>query len=367
MHAELLYRVALTLVPGIGSVQARLLTYHFGNASAVFSAKKSLLEKIEGIGTVRATALKAFAEWSRCETEIRFAEKHHITPLFLTDAGYPGRLLHCYDPPTLLYYKGEADLNAAKIIGIVGTRSKTEYGKAVTDQLLEDLAGHQVLVVSGLALGIDAIAHRGALKQQLPTIAVVGHGLDNIYPPEHAHLAKTIVAENGGLLTEFKSGTRPDKHNFPARNRIVAGLSDVLVVVETAVKGGSMITAELAAGYNRDVFAFPGRASDPQSAGCNHLIRSNQASLITCAADLLAATGWSDVKVTPRKKQQQLFITLTESEQVIVDLLNNQPSLDIDAIRQSCRLSVGAIATAILSLEMQLVIKALPGKQYALL
>ncbi|MES1225539.1 MAG: DNA-processing protein DprA, partial [Bacteroidota bacterium] len=244
MNNNLLQQVALTLVPNIGPVQARILVDHFGDAAAIFKAKQSSLEKLEGIGAVRAYSIKSFNGFKKAEEELSFIEKYKISSLFLTDDAYPKRLLNCYDPPTLLYYRGKADLNASKTIAIIGTRSKTDYGKHLTEKLLAHLEEHKILVVSGLALGIDAVAQKASIKHHLPTVAVVAHGLDKIYPAEHTSLAKDIIKENGGLLTEFRSNSKPDKHNFPSRNRIVAGMCDATVVIETDVKGGSMITAE---------------------------------------------------------------------------------------------------------------------------
>jgi len=221
---ELLYQVALTLVPNIGPVQAKILTEHFGNAENIFNASKKELENIEGIGEVRAKSIKKFDNFSSAEKEIEFVEKYKIQTLFLTSENYPKRLLNCYDPPTLLYYRGNADVNASKIINIIGTRNNTDYGKVLTEQLISELQSFQVLIVSGLAYGIDAIAHKAAVQNDLPTIGVLAHGLNTIYPSAHAGLAKQML-QNGGLLTEFKKETLPDKHNFPRRNRIVAGMA----------------------------------------------------------------------------------------------------------------------------------------------
>jgi len=367
MNHPLLQQLALSLVPNIGTVQAKILIDHFGDATAVFKAKKSSLEVLAGIGEVRARSIKSFADYKRAEEEIAFIEKYKITPLFLTDKAYPQRLLNCYDPPTILYYRGRADLNAAKIIAVVGTRSKTDYGKQITDKLLSDLAQLQVLVISGLALGIDAVAHKAALKHAMPTVAVVAHGLDKIYPAEHTGLAKDIIKENGGLLTEFRSKTKPDKHNFPSRNRIVAGMSDATIVIETDIKGGSMITADLANGYNRDVFAFPGRTTDNKSAGCNELIKNNKAILLSGAADIIDMLGWAEQTNIPKKIQKELFIQLSDEEKTIVDLLKEKETLSIDELNIKSRLSSSTVAAAILNLELQNVVASLPGKLYKLL
>lgn len=300
MNSELLHQLALTLVPNIGDVQAKILVNHFGDAASLFKAKKSSLEKIEGIGEVRARSIKEFNDFHLAEHELKFIDKYKIKTLFLTDKDYPKRLLNCYDSPTLLFYKGTAHLNASKIVGIVGTRSNTDYGKSFTEKLVKDLSQQDVLIISGLAFGIDAIAHKAALKNNLKTVGVVGHGLDKVYPAENTNLAKDMVKEGGGILSEFFSGTKPDKHNFPLRNRVVAGLCDATVVVETNIKGGSMITAKLADAYNRDVFAVPGRTTDKVSSGCNHLIKYNKAILLTDAEELLDVLGWKEKK---EKKQ----------------------------------------------------------------
>lgn len=367
MNAELLYQLALPLVPQVGDVQAKILLQYFGQASAIFKAKKTELEKIDGIGAIRAKAIKSFNDFSTAEKEIQFIQKFNITPLFITDAGYPQRLLNCYDPPSLLFYKGGADLNTAKIVAIVGTRSNTPYGREVTEKLVHDLVAQNVLIVSGLAYGIDALAHKAALKNGLPTVGVVGHGLDKIYPSENTALAKEMIREGGGILTEFFSGTKPDKHNFPLRNRVVAGISDATVIVETIIKGGSMITAKLADAYNRDVFAIPGRTTDSKSSGCNYLIRNNKAVLLTEATELIELMGWQQKEKAKAKKQRELFIELSDEEKKVVTLLQQKETVAIDELNLSTGLNSSAVAAALLNLELQGVVTSLPGKIYKLL
>jgi DNA processing protein len=365
MHPDLLYQIALTLVPNIGAVHAKALINIYGNAQAVFKVRKKELDHIEGIGTVRAKSIKDFTDFGTCEAEIKFIEKYKITPLFITDEQYPKRLLNCYDSPALLYYRGNTDLNTSRIISVVGTRINSDYGKLVCEKMIEDLRAENVLIVSGLAFGIDTIAHKAALKHNLQTIGVLAHGLDRIYPPQNKTLAKHIT-EQGGLLTEFMSNTNPDKQNFPKRNRIVAGMCDAIIVMESSKKGGSLITAELGNGYNKDVFAIPGRTSDSKSEGCNYLIKNNKAALITSADDFLEMMNWKATPKTSAKKQRELFIELTPDERIVVDILQQQESIQIDELYFKSGLSSSTVATALLMLEMQNVIIALPGKLYKL-
>jgi len=364
---DLLYQLALSEVPNIGCVHAKILAQEFGSAEKIFKAKQQLLEKIEGIGEIRAKAIKAFNNFSKAEDEIKFIEKYKITPLFLTDKNYPQRLLNCYDSPTLLFYKGDADLNASKVVAIIGTRNNTEYGKQQTEKLVKELSSQNILVVSGMAFGIDAIAHKAAFKNNLPTVGVLGHGLDQIYPPEHSTLAKDMLKHGGGLLTEFRSNTKPDKHNFPTRNRIVAGMSDATIVIETGDKGGSMITAELANGYNKDVFALPGRVNDHKSAGCNFLIRNNKAMLLTDAEELIEVMGWEEKSQrSGARSQKELFIELSKDEKIIVDILKEKDLVHVDELNFKSGLSSSSMAVAILNLELQGVVATLPGKLYKL-
>ncbi len=365
MNDELLYEVALTLVPNIGAVQAKILAEHFGNAENIFRATKKELESIEGIGTVKASSLKKFNDFKAAEEEKAFIEKHRIQTLFLTDNNYPKRLLQCYDSPTLLYYRGNADLNHSKIISVIGTRSNTEYGKQITEQLVEELQSLNVLIVSGLAYGIDVIAHKAAVQNSLQTVGVLAHGLSKIYPSEHSSLARQMV-QNGGLLTEFNKDVKPDKHNFPRRNRIVAGMADATIVIETPIKGGSMITAELANGYNRDVFAYPGKITDIKSGGCNHLIKTNKAHLLDSTEQLVEMLGWN-TKKTKRKIQKELFISLTPDEEVLMKVLREKDAIHIDELFLKSGLTSSSVAASLLNLEFQNVIASLPGKMYKLL
>jgi len=365
MTDDLLYQIALTLIPSVGHVHTKTLVEYFGDAKKVFTATKKQLAAIEGVGELKINAIKSFENFTEAEHEIAFIEKYKIQPLFITAPAYPQRLLHCYDAPALLYFRGNVNLNASKVISIIGTRNNTDYGKHVTEKLAEDLKEHNVLIVSGLAYGIDAAAHKAALKNELPTVGVLAHGLDRMYPPEHANMAKEMM-HNGGILTEFRKGMKADRHNFPKRNRIVAGMADATIVIETAIKGGSMITAALANSYNRDVFAVPGRTTDEKSEGCNYLITNNRAILLTDAQQLVETLGWEKRK-SKRKIQKELFIELSAEEQVIVDILKEKDLVHIDELYLKSALSSSTVAAAILTLELQNVIATLPGKMYKLM
>ncbi len=362
---ELRHQIALTQIPLIGDLVAKQLLAHFHSASAVFEARKHELEDIPDIGALRAAAILEFRDYEHIDREIEYMEQHDIQPVFYTSAQYPQRLKHCADSPVMLYYKGHADLNAGRIVSIVGTRTPGDYGRSVCTKLVEDLAAHNVTVVSGMAYGIDIIAHRQALQHDIPTIGVLAHGLDRIYPPQHKGTA-TAMIENGGLLTEFLSDTQPDKQHFPMRNRIVAGIADATIVVESGLKGGSLITADIANSYNKDVFAIPGRIGDPHAAGCNELIRTNRAMLITSATDLLQAMGWDHhrpPKIQP-DPQLGLFMTLDESERHILTLFTGTDEKHIDQLRRESYLPGSQVASLVLKLEMQHVLRGLPGQKY---
>jgi DNA processing protein len=365
MTNDLLHQIALTLVPNIGDVRAKALLDTFGDAESIFKAPKKQLENIEGIGTIAANSIKQFADFKVCEDEIKFIEKSKATPLFITNENYPQRLLNCYDSPTMLYYKGNANLNNTKIVSIVGTRSNSDYGKNICEKIIEDLATQNILIMSGLAFGIDTIAHKASLKNNLKTVGVMAHGLDKVYPAQNKTLAIEMLAQ-GGLLTDFMSGTNPDRQNFPRRNRIVAGICDALIVIESSAKGGSLITAELANSYNKDVFAIPGKVNDSRSEGCNYLIRNNKATLITSAKDLLESMNWNDA---PKKVKQQreLFIELTADEKIITDILKERENIQIDELYFKSGLSSSAVAQALLMLEMQGIVASLPGKVFKLI
>lgn len=361
---SVLHQIALTKIPGIGMVTAKNLVDHFGSAEAIFSASKNDLKEVSGLRKTAAEAILKKEGFERADSELDFIEKYKIQTLFYTDERYPRRLKNCYDAPVVLFYKGAADLNAGRIISVVGTRNATSYGKGLCDKLVEELASHGVLLVSGLAHGIDSLAHKACLKYGVPTVGVLGHGLDRIYPKENRALAEKMLQE-GGLLSEFLSQTNPDRENFPKRNRIIAGIADATIVVEASVKGGALITAEIANSYNRDVFAYPGSVNDEYSAGCNYLIKTNRANLISGIKDLEYLLGWNaTVKTEP--KQVSLKLNLSGDEKKITDLVHAKGSAAIDEIAIETRIPQSKLAITILALEMQGILVSLPGKVYKL-
>jgi DNA processing protein len=360
---ELYYRIALTFVKDVGPVRARKLIEEFGTAANVFGASAKELKRIDGITEARVKGFKAAEVFEQADKELTFAAKHGVSVLWYEEDNYPQRLKNCADAPLILFYRGTGDLNAARIAAVIGTRKYTDYGQRLTEGLIKDLEQHpDVLIVSGLAHGIDTIAHKQAVASGLPTVGVLGHGLDRIYPATNKALAKEMLL-NGGLLAEFPSGTLPDRTNFPMRNRIVAGISDVTVVVESDIKGGAMITARVASGYNRDVAAFPGRVYDNKSSGCNALIRTNTAAMITCADDLLEMMNWNKEKKA-KPVQKQLFLQLSPDEQKLIDVLQTKDSVHADELLHVTGLSNSQLAAVLLQLEMQGLVKALPGKHY---
>jgi DNA processing protein len=359
---DLLYKIALTHLPSVGAVLARNLVGFAGGVEAVFKQKKSHLLKIPGIGTKTAEDIVNSRSLATAEAELAFIIKHDVKALFYLDHDYPLRLKRIKDAPTLLYYKGSTDLNAQRILAIVGTRKPTSYGINQCEKLIDHFAGMDVLVLSGLAYGIDIVSHRRALEVGLPTVGVMGSGLDRVYPAVHRKTAKDMLSQ-GGLLTEFTSGTKPDRENFPMRNRIIAGMCDALVVVESDIKGGSMISAELANAYHKDVFAIPGKIGDQWSRGCNYLIKTNRAGLIESAEDIANLMQWRDHK--PKKEvQRTLFVELSDIENQVLALLQDNIPISIDRILKEGTLTSSELASVLLNLEFQGLIKALPGKLY---
>lgn len=358
----MLYQIAITLVPGVGDINGKKLVSYCGSVEAVFKEKKSNLLKIPGMGVATVNSILSSDVLKRAEEEIAFIEKHKIQALYFLNTDYPTRLKHCIDSPILLYYKGNADVNKTKTVSIVGTRRATEYGKEMCLQIIRDLSDLDILVVSGLAYGIDTHAHKNALQHSIPTIGVLAHGLDRIYPHANRSLAESML-ENGGLITDFMSRTTPDRENFPKRNRIIAGMADALLVVESAKRGGALITANIANSYDRDVFSVPGRIEDKYSDGCNFLVKTNKASLIQSAADIKYIMNWDMDQKSP-SKQAKLFRDLNSEEEIIMNILKENGESSIDFIVLTSKLSNSKIAAVLLTLEFDGLVKSLPGKMF---
>ncbi len=366
MNGQLLYHIALTSIPNIGDVTAKKLIAHCGSSEQVFNDKKAALEKIPGIGGVNADKIMKHKTEALAiaEDELKFIEANDILPLFYLNDNYPKRLLHCEDGPILLYTKGNTEFNNPKVVSVVGTRKATDYGKDFCNKIIEELAPHNPLIVSGLAYGIDVCSHKAALKNKLSTVGVLAHGLDRLYPSQHASVAKEML-EKGGLASDYKSKTNPDRENFPKRNRIIAGLSDLTIVIESSKKGGSLITAYLANDYNRDVFALPGKLTDKQSEGCNNLIKTNKAALIQSTKDIEYIMGWKAASET-KQNQTKLFVELTAEEKIITGILGQKDKTTIDSLSLEAKLPMSKTASLLLELEFNGVVKSLPGKLYKL-
>ncbi len=365
MNDQILYQIALTQINGIGDVNAKNLLAYCGSAEQVFKQKKTVLLKVPGIGqTLAKSIVSSHSLFNRAEEELKFIEKYKIAPLFFTDDNYPQRLKLCSDSPILLYYKGQSNLNADKIVAIVGTRNPSEYGKNKTKEIVSELKGSGVIILSGLAYGVDVLAHKTALENDLATVGVLAHGLDRIYPQTHDKVAKRMI-KHGGLLTDFMSGTNPDAVNFPKRNRIVAGLCDALVVVESKRTGGSLITATIANSYNKDVFAFPGQAGDALAEGGNGLIKKNRAALIESAEDLMFAMQWqSQEQKKDKSKQIPLMLNLSEEEKLIMNELVIKNCMHLDELCYVTQMPISKISALLLQLEFSNLVKSRPGKMF---
>ncbi len=364
MSDSLVHQIALTLVPQVGAVTAKTLVSYCGSAEAVFHAKRSELFKIPGIGPTIVDSLQMAEPLRLAERELDFLESNNVQTLFYTHEHYPVRLRQCHDSPAILFFKGSSVqlLNAERVVAIVGTRQPTDYGKALCEEIVAGLQPYNVLIVSGLAYGVDITAHRQATALGIPNIGVLGHGLSSIYPAQHKTAALKMM-EHGGLLTEYVSNTQPDREHFPMRNRIVTGMCDALLVVESAISGGSMISAQLASGYEREVFALPGRAKDVKSAGCNQLIKNLRAKLVESAGDLANALQWPEPG-KPNLVQTRLLLDLSPGGTQLLERIRQTPDIPIDQLSQAASLPHGELAALLLELEFQGAIRTLPGKRY---
>ena len=364
MDQERLSFLALHFTPGIGDFLVKQLVSYCGSAEQVFKTSKGKLLKIPGVGEISAEAIIHEKSFHEAEKELKKAEKEDTEILFFIDKKYPQRLKAIDDAPALLYYKGNQNLNVPKTVGIVGTRQATEYGKEMVEKICQELVPHQALIISGLAYGIDIHAHKFALKHGLSSIGVMGSGMDIIYPAAHKDTAKKMIS-HGGLITENHFGTKPDAHNFPARNRIIAGLSDALIVVEAAEKGGALITADIANTYNKDVFAVPGNLGQTYSEGCNKLIKINKANVYTSVKDLEYIMNWS---AESNSVQTTLDLTFFEpDEQKVIQILKDRKApVMIDELSFKSSLPPSQLASLLLTLEFKNAVKSLPGKMFAL-
>ena len=371
MNEELLYTMALTRLPGLGLIGAHRLIEAAGSATIIFNNAKNLKDIMPDISQKVIDAIANCDVLRLCEAEIRFAEKNNIKCLTIKDEDYPSRLRECDDAPLLLFYKGTANLNSLHIINIVGTRHATEYGKDICQKFINEL--HEiipdVIIVSGLAYGIDISAHRAALQYGIGTVGVLAHGLDRIYPAVHRRTAAEMLA-HGGLITEYPSGTNPDRQNFIKRNRIIAGMSDATIVVESAVKGGALITADIAESYNRDCFAFPGRLGDEYSIGCNTLIRDNRAILLQSAEEFVKAMNWNSTPIIKSHEgiQRQLFPDLTSEEEFVMSQLKNNPDgLQINTLVVNTNIPINKMTGILFEMEMKGIVRIMAGGIYKLI
>ena len=365
MDQNRLALLALHYIPGVGDHILKQLVSYCGSAEKVFTTPKGKLMKVPGVGEITAGSILSGKPFAAAEKELKRAEKENVQIIFFTDKNYPSRLKQVNDAPALIYTQGKIDFENPKTVAIVGTRQATSYGKERVEELVDSLVSHNALIVSGLAYGIDIHAHKHAVKHNLPTIGVMGSGMDKIYPASHKDTAKKMM-ENGGLVTEHKFGTNPDAHNFPGRNRIVAALSDAVIIVEAAIKGGALITAEIANSYNKDVFAFPGNIGQSHSEGCNNLIKTNKANLITTVKDLEYIMNW-DPGVKPEKKVTLSLSDYNENEQAVIKILSeNNNQLMIDELSWKSNIAVSQLAGILLGLEFKGVLSSLPGKKYKL-
>lgn len=358
--------MALHMVPGVGDILIKQLISHCGSAQEVFRQSRARLLKIPGIGGITADAIEKGRTYDLAERECRRAEREDTRILFFTDKAYPSRLRNIDDAPTLLYVRGNINMNPPRVVAVVGTRQATAYGKAQVERLIEELVPHQALIVSGLAYGIDIHAHKQALRHGLNTLGVLGSGMDVIYPAGHLETARRMMNQ-GGLVTENHFGTKPDAHNFPARNRIIAGLCDALIVVEAAMKGGALITAEIANSYNKDVFAVPGNLGETYSEGCNKLIKINKANLLTSVKDLEYLMNWN---LNDHNTESQLVLDLPQfeaDETRILDVLRQKKGpMMIDEISLRTGMGQGILASLLLTLEFKNMVVSMPGKLYQL-
>lgn len=364
MNQTNLYKMGLSMIPNVGPKICRKLVSYVGSVEGVFQEKKSALKKVPGIGEIISSRIDRDAVLKIAEEELEYIVSKGYHWHFYLDKEYPARLKECEDGPIVIFYKGNYLFNQAKVVSIVGTRKNTETGKANCEKFVQELTSMfpEIVIVSGFAYGIDICAHKATLKYGNNTIAVLGNGIDVVYPPFHKKYV-TQVEENGAFVSEFPTRKKPDPGNFVSRNRIIAGLADATLVVESGLKGGALITADMANSYNRDVFAFPGRVDDNSSAGCNNLIKQNKAALIESAKDMVDFLSW-DIESKSKPIQQSLFIELDEGEKRLMNLLQQNSPIELDRIAHKAKMPVSRVSATLLTLEFKGLVKALPGKTF---
>ena len=360
---NLLYVLALQNVARIGDITAKKLINNCGSAEAIFKEKKSNLLKIDGIGTTTISDIFSTYHFEEAEKELKYIKDNDIKCLYFMDENYPEKLKHCIDGPILLFQSGEINLKKQRIISVVGTRKITTYGTAFCEQLVEQLAPFNPVIVSGFAYGTDITAQKAALKHNLQTVGCLAHGLNQIYPKVHKKYVADIE-KHGGFLTEFWSTSNPDRENFLKRNRIIAGLSEATIVIESAEKGGSLVTADIANSYNRDVFAVPGRTTDSQSVGCNNLIKYQKAQMLTNPMDIPYILNWQLEDDKKPAIQKQLFVELEVDEIAIYNYLKDNSKQQLDTIALECEMPIFKVASLLLNMELKGVIRPLPGKLF---
>ena len=363
---ELRYTLALQRVPNIGDATAKKLIHKVGSAEGIFNEKKSNLLKISGVGSFKLKEISKKIQLDEADEEMRFIEENKLDWLYFEDNLYPERLKYCIDGPILYFQKGNIDLQKNKIISIVGARKITNYGKVFCEKLIEELAPINPIIISGFAYGVDITAHKAAIENGLQTVACLAHGLNQIYPKTHKRYVNNVM-NNGGFISEFWSSDAFNKTNFLKRNRIIAGISQATIIIESAFKGGSLVTADIANSYNRDVFALPGRSTDLQSQGCNNLIKSQLANMITSAADLIYMLGWELEGKNIQTLQPQLFLELSEEEKMIFNFLKEMTRSDLDTIALKCYMPTYKLASILLTMELKGIIRPLPGKLFELI
>ncbi len=359
---DLLFALALQHIPNLGDTTAKKLLSKFGNAKNIFQEKRSNLLKIGGVGQIRIQELNNAIHLKAAEEELNFIESNKIKVHYFQDSDYPEKLKHCLDGPILLFSKGNIDLSRKRVISVVGTRRITSHGTSFCEELIENLAILDPVIVSGFAYGVDIIAQKAAVKNGLQTIGCLAHGLNQIYPKSHKKYMKEIE-ENGGFFTDFWSTDKFDRNNFLKRNRIIAGISEATIVIESAEKGGALVTADIANSYDREVFAVPGRPSDKYSIGCNNLIKAQKAHVLTSAADLAYILNW-EIESRQEPVQKQLFIDLEEDEQVLYEFLKSSGKTELDLLALNCKVPTFKAASLLLNMELKGAIRPLPGKMF---